>query len=124
MVSRDDAARLQPGPSWFCRTAACQVVYFNAVTTLQKDRVAVRIGLKETDDPITLCYCFGYTLADVRTELAANGRSEVPLRISEAIRAKLCACTTRNPAGVCCLPDVHEAVAAASLGGQGGGGRS
>src|SRR6266446_2678199 len=46
----------------FCRTADCEVVYFHADgETLEIGDLRVRVGLKETADPVPICYCFGFT---------------------------------------------------------------
>src|SRR6266576_1474982 len=43
----------------FCRSADCDVVYFHSNgDCLRKPDVRVRVGLKETEDPVPLSYCF------------------------------------------------------------------
>src|SRR5215470_5202689 len=49
----------------FCRTAACDVVYFSQEAVFRKPDIKVRVGIKETEDPVPLCYCFDYTQVDV-----------------------------------------------------------
>lgn len=48
---------------FFCETPTCKVVYFNneQQVYLRKEDVKVRVGIKETEDPIPVCYCFGWT---------------------------------------------------------------
>lgn len=48
---------------YFCETPDCEVVYFNNEQDIYLDKadVAVRVGIKETEDPIPVCYCFGWT---------------------------------------------------------------
>jgi hypothetical protein len=102
-VSKDSAY-------WFCRTPDCEVVYFSEKTVFRKADVKVRVGLKEREDPIPLCYCFGYDREDVRRDIEAHGKSEVPDRIKAEVQAGFCACEVKNPSGNCCLGDVNRAV--------------
>jgi hypothetical protein len=96
----------------FCVSPECRVVYFaeedEAVMTTSDLRV--RVGLKERDDPIPLCYCFGFDEADVRAEIAQTGQCAIPQRIAALVKQGLCACETRNPSGVCCLGEVNKSV--------------
>lgn len=107
-----DPSALGEGPFFFCPDPDCAVVYFDASgdEVYRKQDVSVRVGLKERDDPIPLCYCFGYTRADVRAEMRAAGRTTVPERIKAGIAAGECACEVKNPKGSCCLGDVNRAV--------------
>ena len=95
----------------FCRTPSCTVLYYGADGSVaEKDEASVRVGLKETEDPVPLCYCFEYTRAHVRQEVAETGACTIPDRIDAEVRAGRCACEVKNPAGACCLGDVNEAV--------------
>ena len=63
-VKPEHLETVEAGVFNFCRTATCEVVYFNAGSVvLTKADVRQRIGLKETADPVPLCYCFGFTKA-------------------------------------------------------------
>jgi len=95
----------------FCRTSSCEVVYYGEDgRAIAKRDVPVRVGLKEREDPVPLCYCFGFSRADVRDELASGGQCTIPARIAAEIRAGRCACAIKNPSGACCLGDVNRAV--------------
>jgi len=95
----------------FCPTAICDVVYFNeSGVILTKADVRQRIGLKETEDPVPLCYCFGFTEAMVREEIIATGQCTIPQRIAAEVKAGNCACEIRNPQGSCCLGNVVAVV--------------
>lgn len=95
----------------FCRTPSCPVLYYGADgRVVEKGASSVRIGVKETEDPIPLCYCFEFTRADVRREVAETGDSTIPDRIDAEIRAGRCACERRNPSGACCLGEVRRSV--------------
>jgi len=95
----------------FCRTATCKVVYFHADgDRLEKKDVRLRVGLKESEDPVPICYCFGFTKAMVGKEIRETGRCAIPERIAAEIKAGRCACEIRNPQGSCCLGNVSIAV--------------
>jgi len=70
----------------------------------------VRVGLKEREDPIPLCYCFGFDEADMREEIARMGASAIPQKISAMVKQGLSACEARNPSGACCLGEVTKTV--------------
>ncbi|MBI5068703.1 MAG: hypothetical protein HZB56_10725 [Deltaproteobacteria bacterium] len=95
----------------FCRTPTCAVLYYGADgLVVEKSAAAVRVGVKETEDPVPLCYCFGFTHADVRRQVAERGDSDIPARITAEVRAGRCACEVKNPSGACCLGEVNAAV--------------
>ena len=95
----------------FCGSPSCEVVYYGddgrAVT---KSEIPIRVGLKEREDPIPLCYCFAFSVADVRREILETGRCTIPARITAEVRAGQCSCKIRNPSGTCCLGEVNRAV--------------
>lgn len=102
---------VEHGPFNFCRTPTCDVVYFNADgVVLRKSEVRARVGLKETEDPVPICYCFGYTEKMAFDEVRATGRCTIPQRITAEVKAGNCACEIRNPQGSCCLGNVNAAV--------------
>ncbi len=47
----------------FCETPTCEVIYFNneRQVYLHKQDVKARVGIKETENPVPVCYCFGWT---------------------------------------------------------------
>ena len=81
------------------------MVYFHpdGEQQLKKGDVRVRVGLKESEDPMPICYCFGFTEAMAREEIRATGKCTIPRRIAAEIKAGNCACEIRNPQGSCCL---------------------
>ncbi len=77
-VKPEHLQTVESGPFWFCRTATCGVVYFNdGAVLLTKADVRQRIGLKETQDPVPLCYCFGFTHAMVVEEIRMTGKASL-----------------------------------------------
>ena len=107
---RDHMAVQNPASYSFCRTRDCEVVYFAPGSVFRKPDLKVRVGLKESADPIPLCYCFGYDESDIRRDMEEHGRTEIPQRIKAEVKAGMCACETRNPSGKCCLGEVQQAL--------------
>lgn len=98
---------------YFCEASGCEVVYFplDAQAPLfRRDDLTVRVGGKETADPIPVCYCFGFTRKDIQNEIAETGDSIIANRISEEVEAGRCACEVKNPSGKCCLGTVTRVV--------------
>ncbi len=95
----------------FCSARDCPVVYVEEQGSHQFtiDDLRVRVGLKAKENPIPLCYCFGFDESHVRDEISRTGNSTIPERISRLIREGLCACEARNPSGMCCLGEVNRA---------------
>lgn len=109
-----DAALLAEAETRFCATRDCPVVYYTRDGRVaEKAAAVIRIGAKEKRDPVPLCYCFGFSRADVYREVESTGTSTIPDRIEAEIRAGRCACRRKNPSGACCLGEVREAVSEA-----------
>lgn len=96
----------------FCSDQDCRVVYFteNSDQIFTTDDLRVRVGLKEREGEIPLCYCFGFNESDAREEIMSTGRISIPERIAALIKQGMCACPARNPSGACCLGEVNRAV--------------
>lgn len=110
-VKPEHLETVESGAFNFCRTSTCDVVYFNECgTVLTKADVRQRVGLKETQDPVPICYCFGFTETMVSDEIRATGKCTIPQRITAEVKAGNCACEIRNPQGTCCLGNVTAAV--------------
>lgn len=115
MLDPDLAREMLATERRFCKTPSCDVVYYAAGgREVRRKEARVRVGLKETEDPIPLCYCFGFDRADVEREIVQTGRCTIPERIAAEIDAGHCACVIRNPSGACCLGEVRAAVVTAS----------
>ena len=94
---------------YFCESSDCVVVYFALDAEAPRFRLedlVVRVGAKETADPIPICYCFGFTRQDIWDEIRSMGKSTVAKRIMVEVEAGRCACEVKNPSGKCCLGDV------------------
>ena len=110
-------------PYFFCDSPDCDVVYVSAsgkevITTSQ---LSVRVGIKETKDPIPLCYCFNFDRKAVWDDIRFKGTPDIPKIIAQRIKAGECRCEVTNPSGSCCLGDIHRAVKQAEKSGKGHG---
>jgi hypothetical protein len=94
----------------FCRTTDCEVVYFSGQAVLEKPDLKVRVGIKETADPIPLCYCFDYSQEDVSRDIEATGSTTILEEIKAEVQGGFCACEVKNPSGACCLGDITRAI--------------
>lgn len=93
----------------FCETPDCPVVYFALDgTRFTKDHIRVRVGLKEKEDPILVCYCFRVTERMIQEEIERTGRSTASSRIRTEVKAGTCRCEVENPSGRCCLGEVSR----------------
>ena len=110
---RPNALRHLEGKEYrFCPASDCEVVYFDSESgsRFRKADLLIRVGQKESEDPIPICYCFNFTIFDLGSDLATHGETNIPETIAEEIRAGHCACEVKNPEGSCCLGNVREAV--------------
>lgn len=97
---------------YFCDSSDCEMVYFPLdpeAPSFRRGDLMVRIGAKETEDPLPICYCFSFTHQDIWDEIRTTGRSTVAKRIAAEVEAGRCACEVRNPSGKCCLGDITRA---------------
>src|SRR5881409_829576 len=71
----------------FCATRECAVVYFEEQGSRRftVDDLRVRVGVKESADPIPLCYCFGFDERHLRDEISTTGKTTIPARIARLI---------------------------------------
>jgi hypothetical protein len=110
MVKPHLLEEVMTGTYSFCSTLDCPVVYFeeqgrHRFTT---DDLRTPVGVKRKMDPIPLCYCFGFDVSHIREEISRTGATTIPEKVSMLIRESLCACESRNPAGMCCLGEVNK----------------
>ena len=93
----------------FCRTQTCPVVYFSpdGAQTFTVEQVRERVYQKEPEaDDVSVCYCFRYTVGQVRAA-SPEGRRAIVDDVNAGINAGQCACDLRNPQGSCCLGNVR-----------------
>lgn len=112
LLAAKQAVRLKEIDYYFCPTHSCEVVYFSqeGAQYFTKKDVKTRVGLKETDDPIPVCYCFDFTRDKIFDEIRQTGTSNASTYITEKVQAGECACEIKNPSGRCCLGDVNATV--------------
>lgn len=102
---------LGQGQYGFCETPTCPVAYAVAGgPPLRKTDLRTRVGIKETADPIPVCYCWSFTERQVIEDVLAHGRSTVREYIARRVAEGACACEVNNPSGRCCLGNVGAAV--------------
>lgn len=96
----------------FCGDSTCEVVYFSEDRTQSflRGDLTVRVGIKESEAPRPLCYCFGHSVESIQDEYAATGESTAIQAIRAQVKAGTCHCEITNPGGSCCLGDVTKAV--------------
>ncbi len=105
--------KMPPTQYYFCDAPGCDIVYFPAdsqAPTFRCGDLLVRIGAKEIEDPIPVCYCFGITKNQIEQEIRSVGKSTAAERITAEVKAGNCACEVKNPSGKCCLGDIARAV--------------
>jgi hypothetical protein len=112
LVTREARAALTPQPYYFCDAADCDTVYVSSLGDhlIPKDQLTVRVGVKETEDPIPLCYCFGYDHQAVRDDIRRHGDTDIQKVITQHVRVGECRCEETNPSGGCCLGNVAKAI--------------
>jgi hypothetical protein len=112
LVTAETRAVLTPQPYAFCDAPDCDTVYVSALGDhlITKDMLSVRVGIKETADPIPLCYCFGYDRQAVYDDIRRHGDTDIQRIIIQRVKAGECRCEETNPSGGCCLGRVAKAI--------------
>ena len=110
MLKADLLDQAKTGTYSFCSARDCPVVYFDDHGTrcFTVDDLRTKVGHKAKEDPMHLCYCFGFDESHMREEISQTGETTIPETISRLIREGLCACDARNPSGMCCLGEVNK----------------
>lgn len=110
LIEPEVKVKLVPQPYYFCNAPDCDTVYVSALGDhiITKDMLTVRVGIKETEDPIPLCYCFGYDRKAVRDDISLKGSTDIQQMITQRVRAGECQCEETNPSGGCCLGNVAK----------------
>jgi Zinc binding domain len=112
LIKPEHSSSLIAMPYSFCGAPDCDVVYVSASEeqVITKNQLQVRVGIKETEDPIPLCYCFDFDRKAIWNDIRSTGQTDIPRVISERVKAGECRCEFTNPRGSCCLGDIYQAV--------------
>ncbi len=96
--------RVFPESGWrFCRTLGCPVVYFHDTEDpVECGEVSAEIAQKSERAGRPVCYCFGYSAADIW----ADPEGLVVEDIKARCRSGEDRCGETNPQGSCCLGNV------------------
>jgi len=96
----------------FCNDPTCDIVYFktDGSQVFTKTDLAIRVGIKESQPPRPLCYCYGHSFESIRDEWSTTGRTTVIESIKAQMKAGACRCEVTNPSGACCLGDIIKAL--------------
>lgn len=107
-LTRDEIP-VSAGPWRFCETPGCEVVWFGAQPEDRLTVTAAQVPVfqKGAGASRPVCYCFGYTVADVVAGLGPDGRSAVADTITARCRRGEDRCEETNPQGTCCLGNVR-----------------
>ncbi len=112
LIKPEVKPELLPQSYYFCHASDCHVVYVSEGEDhlITKDMLTVRVGIKETEGPIPLCYCFGYDRSDVQEDIRLKNDTDIETIIRQRVKAKECWCEEANPSGTCCLGEVAKAI--------------
>jgi hypothetical protein len=93
------AANLTHQGYYFCTDPECRVVYFGEDGALiSTSQMRTRVWQKHPRTDSTVCYCFGVSMRQTRTQTIKDF-------VTQQTKLSLCACEVTNPSGRCCLKD-------------------
>lgn len=98
----------------FCQDRDCDVVYFNRARQYHRAELKVPVFQKDRQATTPVCYCFGYTRADLAHAQIVRRADVLSQSIQAHIRAGRCGCDVNNPQGSCCLGNVNRALGEAN----------
>lgn len=109
LIKEDQQHRITEGPYRFCDAQGCDVVYFaeDGSHLFTKADLTVRVGVKKTEGPRPICYCFNHTVEEMLAEIQQIGTTNVPSQIASRLKAEGCDCVHTNPQGSCCMGVVN-----------------
>ena len=85
---------------YFCEDPDCDVAYFaDDDSVILTSRLRTTIGIKTPSGEALLCYCFGVTRSDAKSD------PDIREYVLQQTKEKICSCETSNPSGRCCLKD-------------------
>lgn len=109
LIKEEQQHRITEGRYRFCDAQGCDVVYFaeDGSHVFTKADLRVRVGVKETEAPRPICYCFNHTVEELVDEIHRTGTTTVPDDIASRLNTEGCDCVHTNPQGSCCLGVVN-----------------
>lgn len=111
LLKEEKISSMKDIPYFFCSTPNCSVVYFSKKgESFYKKNLKVRVGLKEKEELIPVCYCFDYSKKIILDDVCENGKSTIYERIRKEIKEGNCKCEITNPQGSCCLSNVANII--------------
>lgn len=112
LIKEEQQHRITEGRYWFCDAQECDVVYFaeDGSHIFTKADLKVRVGVKETEAPRPICYCFNHTVEEIFDEIQRTGTTTIPNDIANRLNSEGCDCVHTNPQGSCCLGVVNAFV--------------
>lgn len=110
-TSRDQVTE---GPYRFCESPGCETVYYaeDGSHSFLKSDLTVRVGIKESEAPRYVCYCFDHTIEEIEEQVKRTGESTVLNDIKTRMKDG-CWCETKSPEGSCCMRAVNWQIKAA-----------
>ncbi len=111
IIKETSRSEIKGAGYYFCKSPDCDTVYYRPESgqTFEKTDLNVRVGLKETEDPVWVCYCFDITKKMIREEVEGLGHSVSKDRIRQEVSDGNCDCEIKNPSGRCCLGEIVAA---------------
>ena len=105
LIKHEAQHRIGEGRYRFCNAQGCDVVYFaeDGSHVFTKTDLRVRVGVKETEAPRPICYCFNHTVEEIFDEIRRTGKTTVPDDVANRLNTEGCDCVHTNPQGSCCL---------------------
>jgi len=96
----------------FCASPDCDTVYFSEEgdESFVRSDLKVPVGIKAAGGDRPLCYCFGHSVASIKEELVAMGKSTALADVRAKMKAPGCRCEIKNPSGSCCLGNLATGV--------------
>lgn len=111
LIKENKRSEIKDSGYYFCKDFDCNTVYYHIESGQCFDKLdlRVRVGLKESEDPVWVCYCFDISKKMILEEIATMGKSIFGDRIRQEVMDGHCECEVKNPSGRCCLREVLSA---------------
>lgn len=101
---------------FLCKTADCDVVYYNSKSVFYKHDVIVPIWFKDGADPKYICYCNKVTEEQIVDAVVSRNARNMKDIIELTGAMKNGKCELNNPAGKCCGPVIKQTIEKAMTG--------